>query len=220
MTQDPLDDARLAALLDGTLDAEGRAETLRAVGQSDDAAAVLAAAAAALRELEEEGALVPVGAAPRPSVESRLEVVPGGVGSAARVPNTDALRRPAGRPAWWRAPSVRWLAAAVLLLCALPLVLTRRSVTEEGATPFAIPLSAETVRRGADAPPEAWSTTRSDGATLSPDVRAARLGFGLAFDRRYMVTFSRVVAGPRAIRTPHWTVGLTAVRLPTLGGPS
>jgi hypothetical protein len=60
-----------------------------------------------------------------------------------------------------------------------------------------------------------------DNLGLASDrVRYATAGFGLAFDRRYMVTFSRVVAGPRAIRTPHWTVGLTAVRLPTLGGPS
>lgn len=52
---------------------------------------------------------------------------------------------------------------------------------------------------------------------LSSDrVGYATAAFGFAFARRYMVTFSRVVGGPRVIRKPDWTVGLTAVRMPTL----
>jgi hypothetical protein len=42
----------------------------------------------------------------------------------------------------------------------------------------------------------------------------ATAGFGFAFTRQYQVTFSRMVAGPKSLRRPSWTIGLTTVRLP------
>ena len=45
----------------------------------------------------------------------------------------------------------------------------------------------------------------------------ATAGFGFVFASQYQLTFARPIAGPKPMRNPQWTVGLTAVRLPPVG---
>lgn len=44
----------------------------------------------------------------------------------------------------------------------------------------------------------------------------ATTSLGFVFNRQYMLTGSRAFGGPRAVRRPDWTLGLTLVRMPTL----
>jgi hypothetical protein len=55
-----------------------------------------------------------------------------------------------------------------------------------------------------------------DALGLASDhLTYATVAFGFVFGRQYMLTLSRPIAGPGPVRKTDWTIGVTAVRMPT-----
>jgi hypothetical protein len=154
-----IDDARLAALLDGRLDAAEREQALARIADSDDDYQVFADAAAILREHEAQGAAaVPEEPQPEPPVAEETRVIP--------------LRR---RVRAW--PTAAWGAlAAVLVAVALIPVLRAR-----GGDPYDPARLAAGVNDGQARLPAGWvsaSRWRVNRGVEDPayEARGARAG--------------------------------------------
>jgi len=173
MSDHESDDERLAAFLDGRMDARRREEMLAHLTTSEEDRAVLAGTADILRQLEEAGAAAP---------EEEPALAAGGKPADTAVPEgvipLDARRasrdREAGRR---RAPALRWLALAAVLACVALAVGVLRSRSSVGGDPVRLAMRLE---QGAEGLPTGWERPgRSDrgddpGGTLSPGERSAR----------------------------------------------
>lgn len=176
MSDHESDDERLAAFLDGRMDARRREEMLAHLTRSDEDRAVLAGTARILRQLEEAGANAPGDAsAPAAGHETADTAAPDGV-----IP-LDTRRSPRLGPDQVQARRgrvLRWIAlAAVLAAVALVTGRVLRSRSSVGDEP--VRLAARHGARGLpaewiDSPP--WTAVRGDdlGGALSPGERSAR----------------------------------------------
>jgi len=167
---DPMKNAeRLAALLDGRLDAHRRDELLAELAASEDDFDAYADAVAITAELE--------GAAPEVTpLHAAPEVTP--IPVAPEVAPTDATPEVTpihAAPSRRRGLQPRWLAlAAVLAGVALAPWLWTRFAADRGSL---VAVEADALPAGWDASP--WGTTRGAGDGLTDDARAVRLGVRL-----------------------------------------
>lgn len=146
MSAPHIDPERLAALLDGRLDAGQRAELLAQLDQSPEMLQAYADAAAVQQELATE---------------------------AAAGPATSASTRAARR--WYRYPG-SWmaLAAAIVLAVATPLAWRAGHPGLPAPAELASRVDVATTRLAADEPP--WPQLRGAGEPSDPTARAVRIG--------------------------------------------
>lgn len=152
MSDSRIDAERLAALLDGRLDAREREQVMRELAESDDGRAVLADAAAIARELEQEGGTPAMPDAPR------APVLP--------------FRRPEARRSWWSGGRVLLVAAGLAGVALVPRAVTRVGDGTPAAAALVVGLPPGAV------PPSPWPVLRDAAQTtvMSPRGRAVRLG--------------------------------------------
>jgi hypothetical protein len=161
------DDERLAAFLDGRMDARRREEMLVHLAESDEDRAVAIAAAAILRQLEEESAAGPEEAAAEQEREDTPVIL---LDTHRARPVAEARRR--------RAPAGRWLAVAAVLA---GVALTGRALTTRGSVGDEPVLLAGRLEHGAQGLPAGWTerrpwtSARGEGAggASSPGERSA-----------------------------------------------
>jgi hypothetical protein len=181
MSDHESDDERLAAFLDGRMDARRREEMLAHLARSGEDRAVLAGTAAILRQLEEAGAARPGQAehAAAAGGEPADAAVPEGVIALdthrAGQPEPDHLARRT------RAPALRWMAlAAVLAGVALVTGRALRPGPSVGDEPVRL---AARLEHGAEGLPAGWTERRpwvsprgddAGDAPSSPGERSAR----------------------------------------------
>lgn len=197
MTDSTPDARRMAALLDGRLDADARQQLLGELAASDEALDAYADAAAVLAELERAGGVAP---AAGPSAAGRgLPDVPAQELSGRTVPTpvvsieAARARRPVRRTPRWMA-----LAAGIAVTVAVPALWWRtHPAADPAGPPLATPADAivgapapngppsyvallAPEARGAGLPPAwdgtPWRTTRGAGDPLTPEARAVRVG--------------------------------------------
>lgn len=186
---DPTPDARrMAALLDGRLDADARQQLLGELAASDEALDAYADAAAVLAELEREGVVGRAGGA-NGDVDSpaAASTIPASAATPERstpvvsIAQARARRQPEPR---WRVPRWAALAAGIAVVAAAPALWWRgHPAGEDGAAggdaaSYAALLAPEA--RAAGLPPgwdgTPWRTTRGAGDPLTPEARAVRVG--------------------------------------------
>lgn len=183
MNRPPMDPERLAALLDGRVDAEERAALVAALAASGDDAAVFADALAVTLELEAEDAAAPA-----------VPIAPAGARGAAGA--TVIPLRPAERRRWPGVPR-RWLAlaAAAAVVALVPLAWSVRGRAPAGAGAYAALVRGGGLPAGWNARP--WPGTRADTDPLTPRARGARIGARLV-DLRLAVRVRDPAAGRAA----------------------
>ena len=166
---DPMKNAeRLAALLDGRLDAHRRNELLAELAASEDDFDAYADAVAITAELE--GAAPGVTPIPVAPEVTPIHDAPEETSTHAAPEVTPIQNAPSRR----RGLSPRWLAiAAVLAGIALAPWLWTRFAADRGL----VAVEADALPAGWDASP--WGTTRGAGDGLTNDARAVRLGVRL-----------------------------------------
>jgi hypothetical protein len=157
------DDERVAAFLDGRMDARRREEMLAHLTGSDEDRAVLAATAAILRQLEEDDAAAADADAPAPASGQER-------GDAAVIPLQ--TRR------WTRGPVLRWILLAAVLAGVLVTGRVLRPPASIADEPMRLAARLEHGTRGL---PAGWTdqrpwTSRGDdpGGASSPGERSAR----------------------------------------------
>jgi hypothetical protein len=154
-----MDPERLAALLDGRVDADERARLVARLAASSDDAAVFADALAVTVELQAEDAAAARGAAGEGD---------DGQGAAV-IPLRPARRRWPGVPRRWLA-----LAAAATVVALVPLAWSARKSPPAGVETYAALLRGGGLPAGWNARP--WPATRADADPLTPGARGARIG--------------------------------------------
>ncbi|HEX2093138.1 MAG TPA: hypothetical protein VHG28_12075 [Longimicrobiaceae bacterium] len=147
---DPTTEAeRLAALLDGRLDAKQRAEVLERLTASEEAFEAYVDAVAVMRELESDD-----------------------------TPGVIPLHATTPRP-WWRRPGAHWLALAALVAGAAlaPWMWSRvRTVDPGDPNRFVESLEERGGRLPGEWDGRPWGTTRGGEDAVSDPARAVRLG--------------------------------------------
>ncbi|HEX6747196.1 MAG TPA: hypothetical protein VF092_07835 [Longimicrobium sp.] len=157
---DPLtNDERIAALLDGRLSEQERAELLAELGASDDELEILVDSAGITRELEEEDrdeGVIPI-TVPRPA---------------------EAVPTPITRPPVWRRPAVLGLAAAAVLVIGIAPFAWKKFSRPDHPRYFSVAV-AELTHPDAAIPP-GWSDVRAEtrGSEGALSARAVAVRFG------------------------------------------
>lgn len=184
MNDPAMDPQRIAAMLDGRLDAADRQRLIEELAASDDALGAYADAAAVLRELERDGVIEPR------ATDAESAATAPAPPFAARAQRPTTVTPLAGAPGRKRTTSrgriVRWaaLAAGIVVMIAAP-VLWQRSRSDAripaepgGVVSYVAFLAADA--RAAGLPPgwdgTPWGSTRGAGDPLTPEERGVRIG--------------------------------------------
>lgn len=153
MKEPPIDPETLAALLDGRLTGERRAAALAALASDDAAYEAYADAVAVTRELE-------VGREGDEQGDAGL------------------VRSIRSAPSWWRGPGAQrfLIAAGIAALIALPWAISRNQAPDVAPLWMVDAMSGPAAGVPQDWNPAPWGARRSVRGTMTPEVRASRVG--------------------------------------------